>query len=90
MGTKKEIAQSIEESDFDFAEQEQQEQQETETETETLAPVPILFTKQQLVNSKKYAEYQDVLNALLEDQVPYSFEVVDEKLKEFLEGKVKE
>ncbi|WP_102274093.1 hypothetical protein [Cytobacillus massiliigabonensis] len=47
------------------------------------------FRKEQLVNSKKYAEYRDVLNAILIDGQHYTVAQVDEELKTFLEGKVK-
>ena len=44
------------------------------------------FTKEQLVKSKKYVHRHDALNALLEDNKPYSFTEVDGILKQFDEG----
>jgi len=44
------------------------------------------FTKDQLVQSKKYVHRRDALNALLEDNKTYSFANVDGILKEFEEG----
>lgn len=46
------------------------------------------FNKEQLVKSKKYSHQRDVLNALLSDGEVYTFEEVDQKLHEFLKGKV--
>ncbi|WP_419962103.1 hypothetical protein [Psychrobacillus sp. BM2] len=48
------------------------------------------FTKEQLVKSKKYSHQRDVLNALLSDVEVYTFDEVDQKLHEFLKGKVNE
>lgn len=47
-----------------------------------------IFTKQQLVTSKKYAEKKDLLNALLVDDRSYSMAEVEEILDGFLKGKV--
>lgn len=44
------------------------------------------FTKDQLVQSKKYVHRRDALNALLEDGKPYSFTEVDGIIKKFDEG----
>lgn len=44
------------------------------------------FTKEQLVKSKKYVHRRDALNALLEDNKPYTFDEVDGILKQFDEG----
>lgn len=48
------------------------------------------FSKEQLVKSKKYSLQRDVLNALLSDGEVYTFDEVDQKLYEFLKGKVNE
>lgn len=48
----------------------------------------IMFTKQQLLASKKYAEKKDLLNALLVDDRSYSMAEVEETLNSFLKGKV--
>lgn len=52
------------------------------------APSPAKFTKQQLVGSKKYGRYRDVLNAVLIDGKTYTHEQVEKKLETFLKGKV--
>ena len=44
------------------------------------------FTKDRLVKSKKYVHRRDALNALLEDNKPYSFTEVNGILKQFDEG----
>ena len=44
------------------------------------------YTKAQLVKSKKYVHRRDAINALLEDNKPYSFTEVDGILKQFDEG----
>lgn len=44
------------------------------------------FTKEQLLRSEKYANYQDALSALLKDGKTYTHEEVERILKEFYEG----
>lgn len=44
------------------------------------------FTKQQLLQSKKYAKYQDALSALLKDDETYTQEQVDDILEKFYKG----
>ena len=44
------------------------------------------FTKDQLVQSKKYVHRRDALNALLDGGKSYSFDEVDNILKQFDEG----
>ena len=46
----------------------------------------LTFTKDQLVKSKKYVHRRDALSALLEDGKSYSFDEVDNTLKQFDEG----
>lgn len=45
------------------------------------------FTKEQIINSKIYADKKDVLNAILEDK-EYTKKQVDEVIKKFMKGKV--
>lgn len=47
-----------------------------------------LYTKQQIVDSKKYKKYKDLLISILENNKSYSIKEVDIKIKEFLERKV--
>lgn len=44
------------------------------------------FTKVQLIKSKKYMNRRDALNALLKDDIKYSFDEVDEILEKFYKG----
>lgn len=47
------------------------------------------FTKAQILASKKYANRQDILNALLVDDKTYSLTEVDALIEKFMKGKVK-
>ncbi len=47
----------------------------------------LFFTKQQLLVSKRYADRKDLLEALLKENVQYSLEDVDSRIKEFLRGR---
>lgn len=49
----------------------------------------ITFSKEQLVSSKKYRHHRDLVNVLLADDRPYSFEEVDILINKFMKGKVK-
>ncbi|NLY79165.1 MAG: hypothetical protein GX072_04485 [Lysinibacillus sp.] len=44
------------------------------------------FTKQQLLQSQKYVNRRDALNALLKDDESYTHEQVDEILEKFYKG----
>lgn len=48
------------------------------------------FTKEQLINSRKYSQHKDALNVVLQVDKSYTFSEVDEALKKFMKGKVKE
>ena len=48
----------------------------------------IAYTKQQIVNSKKYKRYKDMLVSILQDNKSYSSKEIEMKIKEFLERKV--
>ena len=48
----------------------------------------ILFTKEQILASKKYSNRRDVLGAILTDK-NYTLEQVDSLLEKFMKGKVK-
>lgn len=58
----------------------------TKTNTEAVAPV---HTKAQLLASKKYANRQDIINALLEDGKTYTTAQVDALIEKFMKGQVK-
>jgi hypothetical protein len=47
------------------------------------------FTKDVLVNSKRFYDKRDLVIAILEDGVEYTISEVDDKIAEFMKGKVK-
>lgn len=49
----------------------------------------VLFTKEQILASKKYSNRRDVLGAILTDNKGYTLEQVDSLLEKFMKGKVK-
>ncbi|EMJ5361204.1 hypothetical protein KLP19_12445 [Clostridioides difficile] len=44
------------------------------------------FTKEQIVNSKKYINRKDLLNAILKENELYSFLEVEEIINNFMKG----
>ncbi|HGM1476891.1 TPA: hypothetical protein ACKOO9_003848 [Clostridioides difficile] len=44
------------------------------------------FTKEQIVNSKKYVNRRDLLNAILRENELYSFSEVEEIINKFMKG----
>ncbi|MFN1841794.1 hypothetical protein ACK2FW_01215 [Clostridioides difficile] len=44
------------------------------------------FTKEQIVNSKKYVNRKDLLNAILKENELYSFLEVEEIIDKFMKG----
>lgn len=46
------------------------------------------FSKAQLLQSKKYAQQKDLLNALLKADHDYTLQEVDNMIEDFLKGKV--
>lgn len=50
------------------------------------AAEPIRYSKEALAASRKYADRQDLVSALLEDGKSYSFEEADGIIKKYLEG----
>lgn len=49
----------------------------------------VLFTKKQILASKKYENRRDALGAILSDNGSYSQKQVDSLLEKFMKGKVK-
>lgn len=47
------------------------------------------YSKEQLLQSNKYKNRQDLLNVLLEDGNYYSISTVDKLIENFMKGKVK-
>lgn len=48
-----------------------------------------IFTKKQLILSKKYGDRKDLLNVILEDNKSYSIKEVDKLIDNFMKAKVK-
>ena len=48
-----------------------------------------LYTKEQLLSSKKYYNRVDLLNVLLKDNVKYTHKEVEQLIDKFMKGKVK-
>jgi len=46
------------------------------------------YTKEQILRSKKYLEYNDLLKSLLKEDKSYSIREIDNKINEFLKRKV--
>ena len=46
------------------------------------------FTKEQLYNSKKYEMQKDIIGVMLEEDKEYTFDEVDNLIKEFLKREV--
>ncbi|MBN5964766.1 hypothetical protein JY680_07680 [Clostridioides difficile] len=44
------------------------------------------FTKEQIVNSKKYINRKDLLNVILKENELYSFSEVEEIINSFMKG----
>ena len=59
------------------------------TKKEEAKEMPV-FTKESLLNSKKYMFQKDLLNILLKDTKEYTLEEVDKKINEFKIGIIKE
>ena len=61
---------------------------EIEKEIEKTEVEEILFTKEQIISSKKYANRRDVLGAILSSDKTYTSEQVESLLDKFMKGKV--
>ena len=59
------------------------------TKKEEVKEMPV-FTKESLLNSKKYMFQKDLLNILLKDGKEYTLDEVDKKINEFKTGIIKE
>lgn len=53
-----------------------------------IEPVVPKFKKEALLRAKRYAQYRDLLNALLDDEEEYTAKEVADKVDGFLKGKV--
>ncbi len=48
----------------------------------------ILYSKEQIIASKKYSNRKDILNVLLKDDEEYSFTKIDEIIENFMNKEV--
>lgn len=56
--------------------------------TENVEQKDVLFTKEQILSSKKYKNRRDALGVILVDDDMYTKEDVDSLLEKFMKGKV--
>lgn len=56
---------------------------------ETTIKMSKTFTKEQILNSKKYTHLKDLVSVLLSDSKTYTFVEVDKLIQDFKKGKVK-
>lgn len=56
--------------------------------TKTKKDDEILYSKEQIIASKKYSNRKDILNVLLKDYEEYSFSRIDEIIEEFMNKEV--
>lgn len=47
------------------------------------------FTKEALLNSKRFRDERDIVSALLQNDVEYSVSEVEDMIKNYMKGKVK-
>ena len=52
--------------------------------TKTKKDDEVLYSKEQIIASKKYSNRKDILNVLLKDDGEYSFSKIDEIIEEFM------
>ena len=55
---------------------------------EVVEKAAVTYTKEQLYNSKRYAERKDVLMVVLEESKEYTLAEVDELIEKFMNRKV--
>ena len=56
--------------------------------TKTKKDDEILYSKEQIITSKKYSNRKDILNVLLKDDEEYSFSRIDEIIENFMNKEV--
>lgn len=56
--------------------------------TKTKKDDEVLYSKEQIISSKKYSNRKDILNVLLKDDEEYSFSKIDEIIEEFMNKEV--
>ncbi len=58
------------------------------TSKQTESEETVRYSKEQLVDAKRYREKKDLINALLEPGEAYTMAEADELLEKFMKGKV--
>ena len=56
--------------------------------TKTKKDHEILYSKEQIIASKKYSNRKDILNVLLKDDEEYTFSRIDEIIENFMNKEV--
>ena len=56
--------------------------------TEAKKEDEVLYSKEQIIASKKYFKRKDILNVLLKDDEEYNFSKIDEIIEEFMNKEV--
>ena len=56
--------------------------------TKTKKDDEALYSKEQIITSKKYSNRKDILNVLLKDDEEYSFSRIDEIIENFMNKEV--
>nr|DAK30647.1 MAG TPA: hypothetical protein [Caudoviricetes sp.] len=56
--------------------------------TKTKKDDEILYSKEQIIASKRYSNRKDILNVLLKDDEEYSFSRIDEIIENFMNKEV--
>lgn len=56
--------------------------------TKTKKDDEILYSKEQIIASKKYSNRKDILNVLLKDDEEYNFSRIDEIIENFMNKEV--
>lgn len=56
--------------------------------TKTKKDDEVLYSKEQIIASKKYSNRKDILNVLLKDDEEYSFSKIDEIIENFMNKEV--
>lgn len=54
----------------------------------TAAEIVATYSKEQILQSAKYAKRRDLLTAILEDNRAYTIDEVDARIEKFMKGKV--
>lgn len=62
---------------------------DTETVSECAGAAENKFSKEQLLESKRFRDRRDLVDALLDDGTLYTVKSVEEKIEKYMKGKVR-